>query len=82
MSDDSDLSQNQGVGKPDSEASELLLQLRNGIAEEYDVERQLGEGGMAFVYLAKDIRHDRMVAIKVLKPARGGAELRHRGRHQ
>ena len=47
MNDTSDLSQNQGVGEPDSEVSELLLRLRNALAEEYDVERELGEGGMA-----------------------------------
>jgi Tol biopolymer transport system component len=34
----------------------------------YRIERQLGEGGMATVYLAEDLRHQRQVAIKVLKP--------------
>jgi Tol biopolymer transport system component len=34
----------------------------------YRIERELGEGGMATVYLADDLRHDRKVAIKVLKP--------------
>ncbi|HEX9894156.1 MAG TPA: serine/threonine-protein kinase, partial [Gemmatimonadales bacterium] len=34
----------------------------------YGVERQLGQGGMATVYLARDLRHDRQVAIKVLRP--------------
>ena len=32
------------------------------------IERELGEGGMATVYLAEDIKHDRKVALKVLKP--------------
>ena len=36
-------------------------------AGRYDIERQLGEGGMATVYLARDVRHERKVAIKVLK---------------
>lgn len=34
----------------------------------YSIERELGEGGMATVYLAHDLRHDRRVAVKVLKP--------------
>ena len=38
------------------------------LADRYRVERELGQGGMATVYLARDIRHDRDVAIKVLKP--------------
>jgi eukaryotic-like serine/threonine-protein kinase len=38
------------------------------LAQRYRVERPLGEGGMATVYLAEDLKHDRMVAVKVLKP--------------
>ncbi len=34
----------------------------------YSIERELGEGGMATVYLAEDLKHQQMVAIKVLKP--------------
>ena len=34
----------------------------------YSIERELGEGGMATVYLAEDLKHQRKVAIKVLKP--------------
>jgi serine/threonine-protein kinase len=34
----------------------------------YRIERELGTGGMATVYLAQDVRHDRMVALKVLRP--------------
>jgi eukaryotic-like serine/threonine-protein kinase len=37
------------------------------LASKYDVERELGRGGMATVYLARDLRHDRNVAIKVLR---------------
>jgi serine/threonine protein kinase len=38
------------------------------LADRYRIERHLGTGGMATVYLAHDVRHDRKVAIKVLKP--------------
>ena len=38
------------------------------LAERYRLERQLGQGGMATVYLAQDLKHDRKVAIKVLRP--------------
>jgi eukaryotic-like serine/threonine-protein kinase len=42
--------------------------LANALADRYRIERQLGQGGMATVYLAHDIKHDRKVAVKVLKP--------------
>jgi serine/threonine protein kinase/tetratricopeptide (TPR) repeat protein len=42
--------------------------LRASLADRYRLERELGAGGMATVYLAADLRHDRKVAIKVLKP--------------
>ena len=37
----------------------------------YEIEREIGQGGMATVYLARDLRHDRRVALKVLKPELG-----------
>jgi Tol biopolymer transport system component len=46
----------------------VLAQLTGALADRYRVERELGAGGMATVYLAHDLRHDRKVAIKVLKP--------------
>ena len=42
--------------------------LSNALADRYRIERELGQGGMATVYLAEDLKHDRKVAIKVLKP--------------
>ena len=43
------------------------------IEDRYSLERQIGEGGMATVYLARDHRHQRHVAIKILKPDVGSA---------
>ncbi|HXI20326.1 MAG TPA: serine/threonine-protein kinase, partial [Gemmatimonadales bacterium] len=42
--------------------------LTAALADRYRLERQLGQGGIATVYLAQDLKHDRQVAIKVLKP--------------
>jgi eukaryotic-like serine/threonine-protein kinase len=49
--------------------AELPEQLRSGLADRYRIERELGRGGMATVFLAHDLRHDRPVALKVLHPA-------------
>src|SRR3954466_15432878 len=49
----------------------MLDQLRSALACRYDVERQIGAGGMATVYLARDLRHDRKVALKLLNPDLG-----------
>ena len=45
-----------------------LARLQIALADRYSIERELGAGGMATVYLARDLRHDRPVAIKVLRP--------------
>ena len=47
--------------------------LRAALADRYRLERELGQGGMATVYLAQDLRHDRKVAVKVLQPHLGAA---------
>jgi Tol biopolymer transport system component len=48
-------------------------QLRSALHDRYTIERELGAGGMATVYLARDLKHDREVAIKVLHPDLGAA---------
>jgi serine/threonine-protein kinase len=48
--------------------SKLTERLKAALADRYRVERELGQGGMATVYLADDLKHDRKVALKVLKP--------------
>jgi len=50
-------------GEPD-----LLPRLENALRERYRIERQVGRGGMAIVYLAHDLKHDRQVALKLLRP--------------
>ena len=51
----------------------MLDHLNAALADRYTVERELGRGGMASVWLARDRRHDRVVAIKVLHPELAGA---------
>ncbi len=48
--------------------TEITARLSTALADRYRVERRLGEGGMATVYLAEDLKHDRKVALKVLRP--------------
>ena len=48
--------------------NDLVQRLDRGLEGRYSVERELGQGGMAIVYLAHDLRHDRKVALKVLRP--------------
>ena len=48
--------------------SDLVERLKSALADRYNIERELGAGGMATVYLAHDVKHDRKVAVKVLRP--------------
>jgi serine/threonine protein kinase len=48
--------------------SDPLDRLRRAIADRYAIEREIGSGGMATVYLAQDVKHERQVALKVLRP--------------
>ncbi|KPK03517.1 MAG: hypothetical protein AMS20_10480, partial [Gemmatimonas sp. SG8_28] len=48
--------------------NDALEQLQRALGDRYRFEREIGAGGMATVYLARDVRHDRDVAVKVLKP--------------
>jgi tetratricopeptide (TPR) repeat protein len=48
--------------------AESLPRLEAALTGRYTIERELGRGGMATVYLARDLRHDRPVALKVLRP--------------
>lgn len=63
------------TNQPDVQTSvdERML-LRRALAGKYDVVRLLGRGGMGSVYLARDLRQDRPVAIKILTPELSGSE--------
>ena len=55
---------------------ETVQRLTAALADRYRVERELGAGGMATVYLAYDLKHQRNVAIKLLHPDLGAASSR------
>ena len=48
--------------------SEIFERVRAAFADTYAIEREVGQGGMATVYLARDLKHNRQVALKVLRP--------------
>src|SRR4249920_1006745 len=51
--------------------SESLAPLNSALTGRYAIDREVGVGGMATVYLARDLRHERRVALKVLNPELG-----------
>jgi eukaryotic-like serine/threonine-protein kinase len=51
--------------------TDLGAQIQNSLGQAYTIERELGRGGMATVFLARDHKHDRLVALKVLDPELG-----------
>src|SRR3954454_5897550 len=54
--------------------SDIPERLAAALADRYVLEREIGAGGMATVYLAQDLRHKRSVAVKVIRPELGGTE--------
>src|SRR5688572_5137002 len=48
--------------------TEITTRLSTALLDRYRIEREIGSGGMATVYLARDLKHDRDVALKLLRP--------------
>ena len=59
---------NRGETEPTGDSPANPGRLSTALGDRYRIERELGQGGMATVYLAQDLRHDRKVAVKVLRP--------------
>ena len=61
--------------KDGAASTDLPHRLREALSGRYSIEREVGRGGMALVYLAHDLRHRRPVAIKVLRAEAGGSSV-------
>ncbi len=48
--------------------ADVFDRMKEALADRYAIEREIGSGGTATVYLARDLRHERAVAVKVLRP--------------
>ena len=55
--------------------SDPVVRLNAALEGRYSIERELGESGMATVYLAEDIKHNRKVPLKALKPELAAVEV-------
>ncbi len=56
------------TGPEPTSSSDLFARLKAPLSDRYDLEREIGAGGMAIVFLARDVKHDRQVAVKVFRP--------------
>src|SRR5215208_4394022 len=61
------------LGRSSLDSMSDASQLQTALADHFRIERDLGRGGMATVYLAYDLRQDRQVALKVIRPELGAA---------
>src|SRR5438128_11547747 len=66
----------------DPDVANTFAELQAALAGRYALERELGRGGMATVYLARDLKHHRLVAVKVLRPELAYATRDYCGLHE
>src|SRR5450759_5220845 len=59
------------MAPPRERCMDAIAQLNTALAGRYEIDREIGAGGMANVFVARDLKHNRKVALKVLKPELG-----------